>query len=131
MSQRVHRCTIRSRRTTERERVRKRYRIVDYLKCIGNKPRRVTRCRPFVGPATSLRYRATLSGAIRLKVVSSSHISALTDGDGSIYTERSSKLFCGRDRGLKERKCDVREFWRSDGSCSLIASSKRQTNRHS
>lgn len=43
---RVHRCTMHSRGMTEGERGRKRYRIVDYLKCIGNKPRRVTRCRP-------------------------------------------------------------------------------------
>lgn len=83
----------------KRERERKRYRIVDYLKCIGNKPRRVTRCRPSARPATSPRYRTTLGRAIRLKVVSSSRISGLTGGDGGIYTERSSTLFCGRDRG--------------------------------
>lgn len=41
-------------RQRKRERERKKYRIVDYLKCIGNKPRRVTRCRPSAGLATSI-----------------------------------------------------------------------------
>lgn len=77
-----------SRGTGVRRRERKRYRIVDYLKCIGNKPRRVTRRRPSPGPARLV--QRPRYGAIRLKVVSSSRISGLTDG--GIYTERGSKL---------------------------------------
>jgi len=108
----VHRCTMRSRGTRverrERERERKRYRIVDYLKCIGNKPRRVTRRRPSTGPARLVqrpRYRA-----IRLKVVSSSRISGLTDG--GIYTERGSKL------SSTDATEDLAKGWRERGDAS-------------
>lgn len=84
----VHRCTMRSRgtRVGRREKERKRYRIVDYLKCIGNKP--ASRYAS-TGPARLVQ-RPRYYGAIRLKVVSPSRISGLTDG--GIYTERGSKL---------------------------------------
>lgn len=111
----VHNALSENDREREKERERKRYRIVDYLKCIGNKPRRVTRCKTVRrGLATSPRYRATLGGAIRLK---SSHLiaRAVSPTATAAFTQRevrSSSADGTEDLQLESEEGDAGEATR-------------------